>query len=99
MTGAHPFIPSVPGAEFMKLLKMSLLGKNFQVPVKPLLGLATSRWNLLVCSMPSGVQTDLVRGDRPLRNLIPYIVRWLNEEMENKPSSFTNIRFLFSLKN
>ena len=35
-TGAHPFIPSVPGAEFGETSDDALLGKNCQVPL-PLL--------------------------------------------------------------
>ena len=63
---------------------MSLLGKNFQVPL-PLLGWLHRGGTSWCAPCHLGVQTDLfIRKDRVLRSFDSYIVDGLMEEMEKQ---------------
>ena len=83
-TGAHPFIPSVPGAEFGETSDDVFAWEELPTSVA-IIGGWLHRGGTSWCAPPLGVQTDLfIRRDRVLRSFDSYIVDGLMEEMEKQ---------------
>ena len=86
-TGAHPFIPSVPGAEFGETSDDVFAWEELPTSVA-IIGAGYIAVELAGVLHHLGVQTDLfIRRDRVLRSFDSYIIDGLMEEMENKPSA------------
>ena len=83
-TGAHPFIPSVPGAEFGETSDDVFAWEELPTSVA-IIGAGYIAVELAGVLHHLGVQTDLfIRRDRVLRSFDSYIVDGLMEEMEKQ---------------
>ena len=83
-TGAHPFIPSVPGAEFGETSDDVFAWEELPSSVA-IIGAGYIAVELAGVRHHLGVQTDLfIRKDRVLRSFDSYIVDGLMEEMEKQ---------------